>query len=80
MTDFEKYKEELSHKEKFYSLLTNRKTTDKEYEHVINIWKKFEINAMKDLHNLYSKCDVLLLVDVYGSHLSHLFAKPSISI
>ena len=30
MTDFEKFKEELPSKEKFYSLLTDRKITDKE--------------------------------------------------
>ena len=40
MTDFEKFKEELLCKEKFYSCLTDRKITDKEYEHVINVWKK----------------------------------------
>ena len=40
MSDFEKCKEELPSKEKFYSSLTNRKITDKEYEHVINVWKK----------------------------------------
>ena len=61
MTDFEKFKEELPSKEKFYSSLTNRKITDKEYEHVINVWKKFEIKTMKDYQGLY----VLLLVNVF---------------
>ena len=37
MTDFEKFNEELPNKEKFYSLLTDRKVSDKEYEHVINV-------------------------------------------
>ena len=36
MRDFEKFKEELPSKEKFYSSLTNRKIDDKEYEHVLN--------------------------------------------
>ena len=31
MSDFEKLKEELPNKEKFYSSLTGRKITDKEY-------------------------------------------------
>ena len=35
MSDFEKFKEELPGKEKFYSSLTDRKITDKEYEDVI---------------------------------------------
>ena len=43
MSDFEKFKEQLPSKEKFYSSLTNRKSTDKEYEHVCNVWNKFEM-------------------------------------
>ena len=48
MSDFEKFKEELPSKEMFYSSLTNRKITDKEYEHVvifkINLkWKQWKI-------------------------------------
>ena len=65
MTDIEKFKEKLSSKEKCYSFLTNRKTNDKEYEHVLNAWNKFEMKKMKDYHNLYLTCDVLLLADVF---------------
>ena len=32
MTDFEKFKEELPSREKFYSSLIDRKISDKEYE------------------------------------------------
>ena len=39
MNDFEKFKEELLSKEKFYSSLTDRKISDKEYQHVLNVWK-----------------------------------------
>ena len=42
MIDFEKFKEELSRIEKFYSSLTGRKISDKEYEHVRNVWNKYE--------------------------------------
>ena len=35
MSNFEKLKTELPSKEKFYSSLTNRKISDKEYEHVL---------------------------------------------
>ena len=38
MSDFEKFKEELFNKKKFYSSLTNRKISDKECEHVVNVW------------------------------------------
>ena len=65
MSDFENFKEELSTKGRFYSSLTGRKITGKEYEHVLNVWKKFEMKTMKDYHGLYLKCNVLLLVDVF---------------
>ena len=52
-------------KEKFYSSLTNRKISDKEYAHVLNVWNKFEMKTMKDYHNLYLKCDTLLLANVF---------------
>ena len=42
MSNFEKFKEELPSKEKFYSSLTNRKVSGKEYEHVLNVWKKIQ--------------------------------------
>ena len=57
--------EYMSDFEKFYRSLTNRKITDKEYEHVLNVWKKFEMKTMKDYHDLYLKCDVSLLADVF---------------
>ena len=41
MSDFEKFKEEFLSKDKFYSSLTERKISDKEYEHVSNVWNKF---------------------------------------
>ena len=65
MTDFAKFKEELQSKEKFYCLLTDRKFSDKEYERVLNVSKKIEMKTMKDYHNLYLKCDVSLLADVF---------------
>ena len=59
MTDFEKFKEELPSKEKFYSSLSNRKITDKKYEHVLNFWNKFQTKTVKDYHDLNLKCDIL---------------------
>ena len=37
MSNFEKFKEELPSKENFYSSLTDRKITGKEYEDVIDV-------------------------------------------
>ena len=64
MSDFEKFKEKLPSKEKFYNSLTNKKNIEKEYEHVLKVWNTFEIKTMKDYHDLYLKCYVLLLVVV----------------
>ena len=55
MRDFEKFKEQLSSKEKFYSSLTGKKNSDKEYEHVFKVWNKFEMKTMQDYHKLYLK-------------------------
>ena len=41
ISDFEKFKEEVPSKEKFDSSLTNRKTSDKKDEPVLNVRKKF---------------------------------------
>ena len=65
MSIFEKIKAELPSKEKFQSLLTDRKNSEKEYEHVLNVWNKFEMKTMKDHYKLYLKCDILLLAVVF---------------
>ena len=36
------------------------KNSDKEYEYVLKVWNKFEMKVMKDYHNLYLQCDILL--------------------
>ena len=46
INDFEKFKEELPSQKKFYSSLTDREITDKEYEHILNVWNKFEMKTM----------------------------------
>ena len=49
-SDFGKLKEKLTRKEKCYRSLTDKNINAKEYEHVLNVWKKFEIKKMKDYH------------------------------
>ena len=61
ISNFEKFNEELYSKEKFHSLFINKKSSNKECEHVLNVWNKFEILTMKDYHDLHLKYDVLLL-------------------
>ena len=71
-------------------MLTDRKSSDKDYEHALNVWKKFEIKTMKDYHDLHLKCNVLLLTDVlekfrnkslknYGLCPSHYLSAPGLS-
>ena len=55
MSDFEKFKEQLPGKERFYSSLTNRKITGKEYEHVFNVWNKFEMEKNERLSQIVFK-------------------------
>ena len=43
MSDFEKFKEKFPSKKLFYSLLTNKKIRDNEYEHVLKIWNTFHV-------------------------------------
>ena len=49
MSDFEKFKEEMPSKEKFDSSLIDRRISEKEYEHVLNVCKKFKMKMTKKL-------------------------------
>ena len=53
--------------------MTDRKISDKQYTHVINIWNKFEMKTTKDYYDLNLKCYVLLLVDVIEKFRSNSF-------
>ena len=43
MSDFEKFNEELSSKEKFYSSLTGKKNSDKEYDMFLKFGTKLKL-------------------------------------
>ena len=60
-----KFKEGLHSKDKFYNTLTNCTISDKNYEHVFNIWKTVKIKIMRNNHDLYLKVNVLLLAFVF---------------
>ena len=55
----------LPPKEAFDSKLNGEGITGKDYEHAQTVWKEFNIESMKDYHNLYNLSDVLLLADVF---------------
>ena len=90
MSYFEKFKEKLPSKETFYSLLQIKKISHKEYDHVLKVWKKFGMRKIKDYYDLYLKCDILMLADVfekfrnnslknYGLCPSHYMRAPALS-
>ena len=66
MDSFDKFnKTELPTKEEFYSILSNERITDGDYQHAQNVWKTFKLQNMGEYHNLYLKSDILLLADVF---------------
>ena len=64
----------LPSKNRFYNSWINRAISDKNYEHVLNVWKAFKMNTIKDYHDLYLKVDVLLLAWMFET-----FKKESIN-
>ena len=55
----------LPPKESFYSQLTGEGITDEDYWHGQTTWKEFNIESVKDYHNLYNLPDVLLFSDIF---------------
>ncbi|KAK3726360.1 hypothetical protein QZH41_006067 [Actinostola sp. cb2023] len=55
----------LPKKEEFFSKLNDVDISDEDYQHAQNVWKVFEMNTMRDYHNLYLLSDVLLLMDAF---------------
>ena len=51
--------------EAFYSKLTGKGISNKNYKHVLNVWNTFNMKSMKDYHKLYNETDALLLADVF---------------
>ena len=49
----------------FFSKLSGRGITEKNYKHVWNVWNTFKMKTFKDYHKLYNETDVLLLADVF---------------
>lgn len=57
----------LPPKETFYLRLSGDGISDKDYEHMRNVWKQFGMKTLRDYHDLYNKSDVLLLGDVFDN-------------
>ena len=52
-------------REAFYSKLSGKGITEKNYKHAWNVWNTFNMKTFKDYHELYNETDVLLLADVF---------------
>ena len=66
MDSFNRFNEtSLPDKEMFYNRLYNSNVTQKDYDHAINIWHKFNMKTFGDYHDIYLKTDVLLLADIF---------------
>ena len=64
MNEFEKFKEEFPSTEKFYRSATNLNVNGEEYGHVLHVWNKFEMKAMKYYHDFHLKYCVSFLAGV----------------
>ena len=66
MDSIEKFKNtKLPPREAFYSKLSGRGISEKDYKHAWNVWNTFKMKTFKDYHELYNETDVLLLADVF---------------
>ena len=53
----------MSRKNKIYCSLNGNGISDKDYQHVLEVWNKFEMKTTKDYRDLHLQCDVLMLAD-----------------
>ena len=66
MDSEEKFKDtKLPPQKAFYSKLSGRGITEKDYKHACNVWNTFNMKTFKEYHELYNETDVLLLADVF---------------
>ena len=49
----------------FYSKLNDTHIKPSDYTHANEVWRTFQMETMRDYHDLYLKTDVLLLADVF---------------
>ena len=58
---------EVPPKEAFKSQLNGTDITDRQYEHVCEVWKECKCEDLRDYHDIYNRVDVLQLADILDS-------------
>lgn len=91
VNSFERYNDMcLPERNCFFNKMTSEEISEKDYEHAKTIWKEFQIQDLGQYTDLYLKCDVLLLCDVFEKFRSmslthynldpcHYVSSPSLS-
>ena len=68
MDSFERFNEtKLPEKEEYYSSLKNQEISDEEYDFAKEVWSRFKLKDLGELHDLYMNVDVMLLADIFES-------------
>lgn len=66
--------------DKFYNKLNKKHLEPKEYEHALNVFKKLNCKNLRDYHDFYLKCDVLLLADAFENFRKHCHQNYNLEI
>lgn len=66
LDSFKKLEEEkLPDISKFFNKLTNSECSPEDYKFANTVWEKFECKNLKDYLEIYLKCDIVLLADIF---------------
>ncbi|XP_053380071.1 uncharacterized protein LOC128548718, partial [Mercenaria mercenaria] len=76
--------------EAFYNALTKQHISEQDYKHACDVFAHFEMTSMGSYHDLYLKCDVILLccvfetfrsmcMEQYGLDPCHFYTSPGLS-
>lgn len=55
----------LPAKEHFFNELNDEEISSEDYKFACDVWEKFQLKTLGEYSDLYMKCDVLLLADVF---------------
>ena len=90
MDSFKKFFDDnLPDRCEFFSSLKDKRISETDYLHTIDLWIMFKINARADYHDIYLRVDVLLLADIFEKFINmcleyyvidpcHYFSSPGL--